>query len=316
MSLGNWRSYLAAGGLLILAVVAEGIPWIAYAQRADPTIRENTATQAAQDAEDSGEAPEASPSKQQPAYAADYQRACSKPQDATEADLCQQWRSARAAEEIVNLTRQQVELASREFYALIGTLLFTAIAAVAAALAARSADRSISVTREMAQRELRAYVTAEADHVENLRPNGIPVVSLLFTNSGPTPARVLTSDTKILIDVFPPDRALPPVSKINRRFPDIYSKSDIGPHKSLFTSVAPPFCLLENAWQEMIAGNLALYVYGKCEYEDVFGEERITEYSFFITGPFLVDAMRKAGPLALDQLDNSAFRILGQPRST
>jgi hypothetical protein len=86
-----------------------------------------------------------------------YEADCSRPQNREESDLCEQRRMAKASEELVARTDWQIALSYWEIGGLLLSVLFTAIAARAAALAARAANRSVELTEQTAKRQLRAY---------------------------------------------------------------------------------------------------------------------------------------------------------------
>lgn len=87
-----------------------------------------------------------------------YKSLCDYPQSNEQRGLCQQWRVANATAYGVKWTAKSVKWMERQYYATwveIGALILTVFAALWAALAATSA---VSVARDTAKRELRAYI--------------------------------------------------------------------------------------------------------------------------------------------------------------
>jgi hypothetical protein len=118
--------------------------------------------------------------------AGEYEASCAAPKDREEADLCQQWRSAQAAEEIVAVTDSQFWWNIAQVIATVVAAAATAYAAWAAAKAATSADASIAVSREVARDQSRAYVQAQNAFV--VHDGGRKFhVEMVILNSGATP---------------------------------------------------------------------------------------------------------------------------------
>src|SRR5262245_44613735 len=87
-----------------------------------------------------------------------YEVNCSRPHDHEAADLCEQRRMAKAAEDAVWWARFQTILGTFGFVAVLVSLFFTGWAAIAASRAARSARDAVHTATTTAERELRAYV--------------------------------------------------------------------------------------------------------------------------------------------------------------
>jgi hypothetical protein len=87
---------------------------------------------------DSTEPPRPAPITEQadePAYSTNYQRACDQPESSEEDDLYQQWRMAKATEELVRLTEWQLWATITE----IGLIIFTVnLAAIGVCVAFRA----------------------------------------------------------------------------------------------------------------------------------------------------------------------------------
>jgi hypothetical protein len=141
---GNWLSALEAVGLLAIVVFCAVTFGRLTAQSERPSGSRNE-QQYSYSEQNNGDAKAWSPAfdiaKNPRSYSAD----CRNPKDREEADLCQQWRSAMAAEKAADLAESQwwwnwVQLMG------VGA---TALAAVAAASAAKAAREAISITVNM-----------------------------------------------------------------------------------------------------------------------------------------------------------------------
>ena len=128
--------------------------------------------------------------EQQP-HPTPYQYDCNSPKNRDDADLCEQRRMAQAAEDLVTLTRKQIDLARRQIYLTIGEIVLLIFAVGAACWAAVAATRAVGVARDVAYIELRAYVTVVGATGKITRlGNGAKVaLSVTFKNGGKTPAR-------------------------------------------------------------------------------------------------------------------------------
>lgn len=114
--------------------------------------------------------------------AAEYRPDCKRPQDDKEADLCEQRRMAKAAEDAVVVASDQYWLAWLTFGALVLTVAFTACAAVAGAL-------TVCAMRDTTKRQLRAYVHIEDVKIVQANDDRFsPNIQIIIKNFGGTPA--------------------------------------------------------------------------------------------------------------------------------
>jgi hypothetical protein len=91
----------------------------------------------------------------------DYQRPCEHPESREQSDLCQQWRMAKASEDMVQWSRRQVWATSWEIGLLAMTLAFTGWAAWAAGRAATEAAKANVQSRETLITDQRPWVCLE-----------------------------------------------------------------------------------------------------------------------------------------------------------
>jgi hypothetical protein len=140
------RSRCAARGCLIAALIAPVLVGGAFGEQPNRPI---TPTPAGEASHDTGHAQVSRPfypTKQEP-YSTDYEARCRHPEDREEADLCQQWRSAQAAEELVGLTDRQLFWTIISNVALIGALVVSAVATFFAGKATRAAITATDLAR-------------------------------------------------------------------------------------------------------------------------------------------------------------------------
>lgn len=152
--------HLAGGCLIGAALVCYGVIGIVLGQPPSHSVTRSPYEQPQQEASRAQPPRAPAPAPQEPerrAYSADYERACDHPEGPEEADLCQQWRMAKASEELADLAARQFWATVVEISALGLVLIFTAWAAIAAQKSAHAAAASVSVTREIGQAQVRCY---------------------------------------------------------------------------------------------------------------------------------------------------------------
>jgi hypothetical protein len=118
-----------------------------------------------------------------------YQTICDQPIDETQADLCQQWRSAQKAEEIAGYTLVSIFVGFAGLAGLAFTVQYAREAATAAHRSAAKATVANKIARESAERQLRAYVTVDSFDLDLTGP--LPVGIAAIRNTGHTPAKEL-----------------------------------------------------------------------------------------------------------------------------
>jgi hypothetical protein len=202
-----------------------------------------------------------------------YRAICDSPKDRDHADLCMQWRVAESSE-------TQVIFTVLGFLALIGTLIFTAIAAVAT-------RNTVSTMRDTGERQLRAYLTVIEGgcyrQSRALRFEFRPVI----LNTGQTPAygvRVVSTLRMLSIqeaEMF--DFTVP--------HPDqVLVSNTIGAHQNKFISTIAERRFTWAELREYRQGKRYIFVFGTVRYRDAFGQPRFTNFCFSIA------AWSKAGP--------------------
>lgn len=116
-----------------------------------------------------------------------YKPDCASPKDHDEADLCEQRRMAKAAEDALTVARDQYWIALWALGGLFATFLASAAAAWAAARAAWAAEASVAVAREMGVVQTRAYLVVTRGEI--IYTDGSPPsVAIWVKNTGKSPA--------------------------------------------------------------------------------------------------------------------------------
>ena len=207
MSSGNRRSYRAAGRCLSIAILlilsdrvsaAESVPEpVSPTQAAEPQTQQTEPAPAP-----SPSPPIIEPTENEQSAPYDYQRPCENADSEGKADLCQQWRMAQGTEELARLTDRQNWITGIEAGILLATIGFTAIAALAAAIAAKASQKSIEQSERHANIQLRAYIfgtefictageiSVAGDYGQTTEISRYSV-SLPFKNFGSTPGNQL-----------------------------------------------------------------------------------------------------------------------------
>lgn len=190
-----------------------------------------------------------------------YWAICKNPHNRADADLCQQWRMARAAEKQANLTFKQFIATIVE----IALLVAAVIAAVSAAIYAARASKAAAETVGAMRRSERAYVTIshEPPGLELTKPVGYASFVIKIENSGRTPATV--TDVLLKLEWFGDKNPAP-------NQPD-YQKE--GPRGEVGYFLVAGSNFIHNGSMRMPGGDVAdneLWLYGYVDYTDEFGQ--------------------------------------------
>lgn len=262
------------------APTEDASPEDAAAQEAPPTepAPEATPPEAAPSEEPAGEKAEPAPKA-----AWEVSKPCDNVQHPYEADLCQQWRTAEAAERTAIAAARTAGLT--RLLMLIGALatlllLLMFVPLIVAAFAARRAARGgASAPAADADREdeLRAYVDVDKlEFIETPESEGIVKVKVAFRNTGQTPAFKLRSATQVGIrDVA--DEDMLPVMPL----PD-KTRSAARPRLGRdATAVDIVQCdSTPSLADRVMNGDATILVWGFVEYMDVFDRKRKTAFQY------------------------------------
>jgi hypothetical protein len=140
--------------------------------------------------------------------------------------------------------------------------------------AAQAAEAVVTVTREMGQRELRAYVTVTDVQLLAFTVGERIRVKVVFKNTGATPAYECTLVTRIRIARFP----APETSFDYPTLAHNPAKVLIGPDAPFSQQSSPPHALTQFEHDEVSSGRCALYFWGRLNYRDAFEADRWTTF--------------------------------------
>lgn len=290
MSYRDWRSNIAVvGGIAAGLVVAVWFSTVVALGPAPGGAKRSIDPPNAQQEQSARERKPVEPFLKKQDQSADKEAECA-PGSQNYNDCLIQLRTARAAE-------RQADIA---WY---GSLI-AAVAVAFAALAAGAGLWTVLVMKWSAERQLRAYIFVEATTIvdasqlppiphESLpgdphsapkelvkgvppsRPRGVPGASWSIKNSGLTPAHDVVHwgemdviETKLENTVIAPA----PIEGAPRIF--------LGPQGVSMKSKWLPRLLTETEMQDIRIGVRAIYVYGRIDYKDAFGQRRVTTYRF------------------------------------
>jgi hypothetical protein len=270
--LGSYRNIvLALVGLAALAIVAASYPYL-------KSSCQSQGYEAYHQPDASGLLP---PLAKNEKVAPNSERAADRrSEQREEADLVRQDRSALAAERLLDLTRCQTAVSVAGFVAILLSLFFTGWAAMAAASAAKAADKAVEVTGDTAKRQLRAYVLAKDHSVEKFYSGGKPKFVIKIHNFGQTPAyevrcRVLARCTDEDVDAY----------RFMMRLADTIggdSNAVLGPGDFLVQSNEMKGPLDHEAWQLLVSGDLKMILAGVISYRDAFGRRRLSTFRYYL----------------------------------
>ncbi len=225
-----------------------------------------------------------------PAAGWDIAKPCENTQHPYQADLCQQWRTAEAAEKTavssertVGLTRLLMligALATLLLLLMFIPLLMAALAARRAARGAGGASQSAVGRRDEDGRadELRAYVDVDKlEFIETPESEGIVKVKVIFRNSGQTPALRMRTATNVGIrDVA--DEDMLPIMPL----PDNRSASAARPRlgrDATFVDIVECDSTPSLA-DRVMNGDATIVVWGWTDYYDVFERKQRTVFQY------------------------------------
>ena len=229
--------------------------------------------------------PEAEPSSSGTEGAAwDVSTPCENVQHPYEADLCQQWRTAEAAEitaEASERTAGLTRLLMLTALLAASLLLLMFVPLLMTAFAARRAARDGAGTpasHGAQESEVRAYVDVDKlEFIETAESEGIVKVKVSLRNSGQTPAFKLKTAAEVGIrdisdEDLLPTMPLPEPSSFDQARPRLGRD---GAHVAIVTCEAPP-----KLADRVTNGDATILVWGLAEYRDVFDRRRKTTFQY------------------------------------
>jgi hypothetical protein len=139
-------------------------------------------------------------------------------------------------------------------------------------------ERQIAHLKESSERQLRAYIHLGTTEVKDFGGPERPSFTLQYRNLGQTPAsnvlswsRVRVLDTPIAPEVFEEERA--PVRI-----------GDLGPGAKSFLVISGRRPISDEELSGVANGVKALIVFGRIQYEDVFGKKHTTRFRYKVSG--------------------------------
>lgn len=272
------------------AEVAPGLdaaPEDAPAPAEEPEPGEAPAGEApAEESAPEGVPPDTAPAEAAPAApkgAWDMAKPCENYQHPYQADLCQQWRTAEAAEKTAIAAERNAKLT--RLLMLIGALatlllLLMFLPLILAALAARRAAQGAAPSRAHGadrEDELRAYVDVDKlEFIETPESEGVVKVKVAFRNTGQTPAFKLRSATQVGIRDVADEDMLPVMPLPDKvRSP---TRARLGRD-----AVAVDIVQCDSTpslADRVMNGDATILVWGFAEYMDVFGRKRKTAFQY------------------------------------
>lgn len=276
MSFRSRLHHIAFRGCLIAAVL---LPGESYAQDNNTPVTQQPAQQ--QTAPDQSrpapvsEPPGPVPAEQQKADAPAYDPRCDRPKDREDADLCEQRRMSKAAEEAAWWAAFQSKLGIAGFVAVVLSLIFTGWAAwassgaaLAAAKSANAAQKSADVSEEAFRRLERPYLFVQFDNMSTHHlkikfvPHGVPYLTFKLANFGKMPAVLRSVSVGLLNN---PTFPLISTFSIEKKFYEVIEPGAVTKdHRITVTdgAIGEPF---------LGAAATQLILYGLITYEDPTG---------------------------------------------
>lgn len=193
-----------------------------------------------------------------------YQVDCTNPKHHEEADICQQWRAANAAEKAATLAEAQTYW---NWVQLIG-ILATLLAAWAAWKAAKAAQQSVGIADRAARIQLRAYVfihNVECLWVANTGTEQITHwrFTPVWKNAGQTPTVYAIGN---ISHMYTETESLPEDSE----FPDNAQQAARNLFPPGHTMLGQYFEIPISDLEKMNRGEARAFIWGWVEYNDVF----------------------------------------------
>ena len=257
MSRGCWCIFLAAFGWLILS-----------AQTPQPKAEHERA----QAAERIGQpAPRRAPVPvevvNQPSEPSGYHDPCQYNQNDSRSDLCAQWTAANGAQAAAYYAGWQLWAAAAGMVGLLVTIWLTSCAV-------KAAQASVAVAQDTAKRQLRAYLAVSKVEVRDVQPDCIWGY-IHIINQGATPARITQAFERAWIG---PATQTDPINEGPPAQDYLHLRDQLSqglPDKILFQVNDP-------AEIKKLDGSKTIdfYIYGRIEYQDVFGDPQWLTFAF------------------------------------
>ena len=266
----DWCFYSAViGGVIALLLGLDILNWAAISHL--PSRPSGGSPQAERHSDQSKAKHDAPAVKAQKAQA--YDPGCPYPKNREDADLCEQRRMAKAAEDAAAVAESQFWWNVAQAFATVFAAFATAFAALAAGAAARSANRTVKVMERAAETDLRAYVSLGNPRLVDVGPDKKPTAEFIMVNSGRTPAQNVRLALAYYLGKEFKTAAAP-----NPLVLDGASKAFIGSNQRVPSRVGLDGLLSENQFQAIKENRAQVFVYGTITYDDPFRAGRTTGF--------------------------------------
>lgn len=205
-----------------------------------------------------------------------YWAICDQPKHHGQADLCQQWRSAEAANNQVNIGIAQLVLSVCGFVGLLFTIRYT--------------QRTFRLTAHTAEQELRPYVFMDTFSITDMASDGVQTIAdrrgevfvvIHIKNSGQTPANNLRHSAQLACCEFTEENNLSIRGPLLERY-----QSNIPPGGSLIKTLTLPQRLTHAEMDAVNNSQKGIYLSGRIEYSDAFSTKRFTNYRLVYIGVY------------------------------
>jgi hypothetical protein len=268
--------------LIVAPLIAASAVLLAYeghTQSNPPT----PPTQAEQQTAPTSPTPSAPNPQAQPEY---YEASCRRPKTREDAELCEQRRSAQAAEDAVWWAAFQTKLGVAGFITVLLSLIFTGWAAIAASRAARAAADSVKVARTADRPhftprnpELRNF----AGDWEKQKRAGVMTVHFDIENIGKSVGFFRTYGVQHEITPI----HIPTLGQNEPQQIGAYHALPIRPDAKFVTPLSVHgIGMTEENYVAILNQEKSLHIYGSLRYSDLFGITRRTGFTFeFIPDP-------------------------------
>lgn len=250
----------------IIAMLASGACTIAYSQDASydqPAVSGRLA--------DIGGAP--------PSFSVPV-RIIEQPDTETDSDRERQAQQDLLDTENLEIQRQVISLGQRTYNLSVAQLVLSALGALGLLVtilltrkSTKVASEAVSLTKQMMQHQLRAYVLVETTQIK-FDTDGSARVLILFRNGGQTPALNVHIGCEMKADEVGSPTPLRPVV-----FDQTMSKFSVLPDGMRQKIVGP---ITHEQAKALYLGETVMDVWGEVRYDDIFGEQHFSR--FHLTG--------------------------------
>ncbi len=174
--------------------------------------------------------------------------------------------------------------------------VFTGMLALLTLLLVLAGWRQVAISRDIAQRQLRAYVFIDTIDIWNIitppiemlyhpstppcNTNVGPMVRIVIRNSGQTPAYDVHHYGHVCFSEYPATADLFCIDE--KASQNVVSRLAIPPEGKTFKELRLPTPLTNTQIDQLRMGTHAVYVDGNIKYRNTFGKSRFTNFRYFI----------------------------------